>query len=245
MARKSLLSRIASGTRVMAIFSKPACFAGALAILTCGGSADATEAHYRCRGGARLTARFSPPGVPNGRVELTFDTGRELILPQVLSADGGRYANAGIEFWIKGRGATLTMNGVRETCLTRRPGDDPRLAMREYPVSVVGFGLAAALMGLAASGANAASFNCQRARLPAEKAICRDANLSSLDERTTGMYFLIIGSGARAATVAEVKDAQSKFLASRNACGANIDCLVSAYTTEMMFLKNVKSNLGL
>jgi uncharacterized protein len=117
--------------------------------------------------------------------------------------------------------------------------------MREYPASVVGSWLAATLMGLAASSANAASFNCQRAALPAEKAICGDANLSGLDERTAGMYFLIIGSGAPAATVAEVKDAQSKFLASRNACGANIDCLVSAYTTEMMFLKNVKSNLGL
>ena len=117
--------------------------------------------------------------------------------------------------------------------------------MREHTVSVVGSWLAAAVMGLAASSANAASFNCQRAVLPAEKAICGDANLSSLDERTTGMYFLIIGSGAPAATVAEVKDAQTKFSASRNACGANIDCLVSAYTTEMMFLKNVKSNLGL
>ncbi len=50
---------------------------------------------------------------------LTFDTGRELALPQVLSADGGRYANAGIEFWIKGRSATLTMNGVKKTCSTQ------------------------------------------------------------------------------------------------------------------------------
>jgi uncharacterized protein len=116
---------------------------------------------------------------------------------------------------------------------------------REHPVSVAGSRLSAALVGLAASSANAASFNCQRATLPAEKAICGDANLSSLDERTTGMYFLIIGSGAPAATVAEVKDARSKSLASRDACGANIDCLVSAYTTEVMFLKNVKSNLGL
>jgi uncharacterized protein len=105
--------------------------------------------------------------------------------------------------------------------------------------------LLAAAMCLVVSVANAASFNCQRAGLPAEKAICANANLSSLDDRTAGMYFLIVGSGAPAATITEVKDAQSKFLADRNACGANIDCLVSAYTTEMMFLKNVKSNLGL
>ena len=103
----------------MAIVSKRLCFAGAIAILTFGGSADATEAHYRCGRGMKLTARFTPPSVPNGRVELTFDTGRKLALPQVLSADGGRYANAGVEFWIKGRGATLTMNGVKETCLAR------------------------------------------------------------------------------------------------------------------------------
>ena len=49
-------------------------------------------------------------------MKLTFGTGRELTLPQVMSADGGRYANADIEFWIKGRSASLTMSGVKETC---------------------------------------------------------------------------------------------------------------------------------
>jgi hypothetical protein len=47
--------------------------------------------------------------------------------------------------------------------------------MREHPVSVVVSWLSATLMGLAASSASAASFNCQRATLPAEKAICGDA----------------------------------------------------------------------
>ena len=47
---------------------------------------------------------------------LTFGTGRVLKLPQVMSADGGRYAD--IEFWIKGQSATLTMKGVKETCST-------------------------------------------------------------------------------------------------------------------------------
>lgn len=50
---------------------------------------------------------------------LTFaDTG-EIALPQVLSADGGRYAEGDVEFWIKGNGATLTRNGKTETCRTR------------------------------------------------------------------------------------------------------------------------------
>lgn len=88
-------------------------------MLALGGSANATEAHYTCNGGTKLTAQFSPPSATQGRVALTFDTGRKLTLPQALSADGGRYARAGVEFWIKGRGATLTMRGVKETCSTR------------------------------------------------------------------------------------------------------------------------------
>jgi uncharacterized protein len=54
------------------------------------------------------------------------------------------------------------------------------------------------------------------------------------------MYFIIVGSNAPATTVAQVKEAQTRFLARRDACGADIDCLVSAYTDEMMFLRNVQ-----
>jgi membrane-bound inhibitor of C-type lysozyme len=100
-------------------FAIPVGLASAVAILAIGGAALAAEARYTCSGGGKLTARFSPPGSPKGGVALTFDTGRELTLPQVMSADGGRYANGGIEFWIKGRSATLTMNGVKETCATQ------------------------------------------------------------------------------------------------------------------------------
>ena len=98
---------------------------------------------------------------------------------------------------------------------------------------------------LAAGGAQAASFNCAHAFLPAEEAICGNANLSKLDEQTAGMYFLIVGSGAPQTTISQVKASQSKFIAERNACGTNINCLVDAYTSQMMYLKNEKSNLGL
>jgi membrane-bound inhibitor of C-type lysozyme len=80
--------------------------------------AFAAEAHYTCSRWGKLSASFSPADAAKGKVKLTFDTGRELALPQVMSADGGRYANADIEFWIKGQSATLTMGGVKETCST-------------------------------------------------------------------------------------------------------------------------------
>jgi membrane-bound inhibitor of C-type lysozyme len=103
----------------MARFAKLFILAGVAAILASAAPALATEAHYTCRDGSKLTARFSPPGTAKGAVTLTFGTGRELKLPQVMSADGGRYADADIEFWIKGQSATLTMKGVKETCSTQ------------------------------------------------------------------------------------------------------------------------------
>jgi membrane-bound inhibitor of C-type lysozyme len=102
----------------MARFAKASAL-GAIAMLAFAGPAFATEAHYTCSGGGKLSANFSRSDAAKGEVKLTFDTRRELVLPQVLSADGGRYANAGIEFWIKGRSATLTLNGVQETCSTQ------------------------------------------------------------------------------------------------------------------------------
>lgn len=98
--------------------SKRPCLAAAIASLALGGPALATEAQYECSGGERLTARFfsSPFGPEGGSVRLTFKPGREITLPQVMSADGGRYAGNGVEFWIKGRSATLTRNGGSETC---------------------------------------------------------------------------------------------------------------------------------
>jgi membrane-bound inhibitor of C-type lysozyme len=103
----------------MARFAKSFALGSAVAGVAVAGPALATEAHYTCSGGGKLSANFSQADAAKGAVKLTFDTGRELALPQVLSADGGRYASAGVEFWIKGQSATLTMNGVQETCSTQ------------------------------------------------------------------------------------------------------------------------------
>jgi membrane-bound inhibitor of C-type lysozyme len=77
----------------------------------------ATEVRYDCADGTRLTATFSAPGDGPGSARLSFsDTSSVITLPQVLSADGGRYADGPTEFWIKGNGARLTRAGVTTTC---------------------------------------------------------------------------------------------------------------------------------
>jgi len=114
-----LSSLLPRSTDFSALFSKQACLAGAVAILAFVSQAHATEARYACSGGAKLTARFSSPDTETGTVVLTFETGETIALPQVMSADGGRYADKGVEFWIKGNNATLTRNGDSETCSTK------------------------------------------------------------------------------------------------------------------------------
>jgi membrane-bound inhibitor of C-type lysozyme len=82
-------------------------------------SALATEAHYRCADGSAVKAVFSAPG-PSGSVQLTFaGKAKPVMLPQALSADGGRYAEGDMEFWIKGKTARLTRAGAATDCTTK------------------------------------------------------------------------------------------------------------------------------
>jgi uncharacterized protein len=110
---------------------------------------------------------------------------------------------------------------------------------------LVGLSLVLASCAFLGGTVEAASFDCRQAQLPAERTICGDANLSRLDEQTAGLYFLIVGSGGPADTIARVKTSQTAFLKSRSACGAQPDCLVDAYTSRMMLLKTIKDDLGL
>ncbi len=80
------------------------------------GPAAAVEANFTCSGGKKVHATFSDPGVSPGSVVLVFADAGQVTLPQVMSADGGRYAADNIEFWTKGQGATLTMDGKVENC---------------------------------------------------------------------------------------------------------------------------------
>jgi membrane-bound inhibitor of C-type lysozyme len=83
------------------------------------GAAFALSANYTCSGGATLSARFAPSSYETGKVDIRFGNGRSLTLPQVVSADGGRYAAGDVEFWIKGTGATLTRGADVQTCTSR------------------------------------------------------------------------------------------------------------------------------
>jgi membrane-bound inhibitor of C-type lysozyme len=109
-ARKGRTSHVrrAGGASVLAALLTAA--AGALAQAL-------RPVHYTCADGTRVTATFSPPGNALGSVKLAYaGSPSEVTLPQAVSADGGRYARGDVEFWIKGREATLTRAGTATTC---------------------------------------------------------------------------------------------------------------------------------
>ncbi|BCP54837.1 hypothetical protein K32_34540 [Kaistia sp. 32K] len=81
-------------------------------------AASAADFDYRCEDGTALTATFSPPSPEGSTAQLVFADGRTLVLPQVVSADGGRYQKDDVEFWIKGKGAMLTVAGKLTNCTT-------------------------------------------------------------------------------------------------------------------------------
>lgn len=90
----------------------------------------------------------------------------------------------------------------------------------------------------------AASFDCAKASAPDEKAICQNADLSSLDSEMGGLFFaygkvpmLMGGNGAR-------HDDAEAFLATRSACGGDHACLVKAYEDRISALKsNIEASM--
>ncbi len=97
----------------------PRLFLAAVMVPTAGSAADAAAitADYSCADGTRLTATFRTQAEGPGSVGLLFaGAGQRIDLPQVLSADGGRYADQQAEFWIKGRQASFRYNGKATTC---------------------------------------------------------------------------------------------------------------------------------
>jgi membrane-bound inhibitor of C-type lysozyme len=80
---------------------------------------DPKPVQYTCADGTKLQTTFSPPSTSRGSVKLTYaGSSTEVTLPQALSTDGGRYTQGDVEFWIKGKGATLTRAGKSTTCKT-------------------------------------------------------------------------------------------------------------------------------
>jgi len=92
--------------------------------------------------------------------------------------------------------------------------------------------LIAIAAAVAVSPATAASFDCKLAKLPAEIAICGDPTLSAEDEELARLYTPLLKS-APADAVKAIKKEQKAWLASRNACGSDMQCIMGRYRERL------------
>lgn len=100
-----------------------------------------------------------------------------------------------------------------------------------------------ALFTLGAGSAHAASFDCGRARLPDEKAVCASRQLSELDVEMSVRYQMLTGLVAMG-TRGDMQDEQQVWLTSRKACGASQSCLLDAYRRRIKTLKDEYAHLA-
>ena len=96
------------------------------------------------------------------------------------------------------------------------------------------------LAGLATAPASrAASFDCGRAKQPAEKAICADRGLSELDVQMAAIYAVRLKIPMLMGERGAAQDEQRVFLQGRATCGANVACLRTAYTQRIAALNQI------
>jgi uncharacterized protein len=84
------------------------------------------------------------------------------------------------------------------------------------------------VLGVLPTSIYAASFDCQQAKLPAEKAICQYRNLNDQDVKmvtTFNILTQLLPMGGRDA----LKDEQRVWLQQRNACASKVSCIATQY----------------
>ena len=87
-------------------------------------------------------------------------------------------------------------------------------------------------------GAQAASFDCTRARRADEVAICGNRSLEDADVKMATTYSLLlplVGMGTRAM----LRDEQTAWLAGRGRCGSSVSCIAASYRARTQRLEAI------
>ena len=104
--------------------------------------------------------------------------------------------------------------------------------------------LAAALVLASTLASNAASFDCDKEELaPDEQAICDDRALNDADVRMVTTFDLLTGLLAMGGRDS-MRDEQTKWLAERTACEADVDFIRDAYDRRLKQLEKTYLSLN-
>lgn len=103
--------------------------------------------------------------------------------------------------------------------------------------------LATLFLALASAPASAASFPCEKAETPDEKAICAHLPLNDLDvEMAT--RFEILRAMLPMGGNAKLREDQEAWLTERRACAGDVACLKQSYEARLKVLRAVFSEFA-
>ena len=91
------------------------------------------------------------------------------------------------------------------------------------------------------SQANAQSFQCARAQIPAELAICNNEDLLILDEQMAGLFADLRVNASTQNEIEAISDNQKEWLRKRNECEINFTCLRKVYKKRIRSLEKETS----
>lgn len=96
---------------------------------------------------------------------------------------------------------------------------------------------ALAVLAAQVSRASAQEFDCRKAGMVSERTICRSDVLAALDEKMSGLYGELKQSYGRGSDRDQLKRYQRQFLAARNDCGRDTECIKGAYLDQIGVLE--------
>lgn len=96
---------------------------------------------------------------------------------------------------------------------------------------------ALAVLAAQAGRAQAQEFDCRNAGQASERTICRSDVLSALDEKMNGLYAELKQSYSRRSERDQLKRYQRQFLAARNDCARDVECIKGAYLDQIGVLE--------
>lgn len=93
------------------------------------------------------------------------------------------------------------------------------------------------ILALQAGNASAREFDCSRAKTASERIICRSDALGALDEKMSGLYDELMQSYDRKSQRDRLKRYQRQFLAARDDCARDVECIKGAYLDQISVLE--------
>lgn len=103
--------------------------------------------------------------------------------------------------------------------------------------SLLAAGLVSAAVLAAPGQADAASFDCSRARTASEQAICGNRSLEDRDVKMATLYSVVRQFQGGMGALGAMRDRQTEWLAQRERCGANVACIRRSYDVRIAELE--------